>query len=395
MVTVLGRADRPKGILKTDKINPKVIPFNQDAKYYTEKGVYFGQKNKLGKALLYLQKAVEADRDDPANHYNLACLLSRAGKLKESNKIFKHIVQNMDSELTECYFFMAVNYGLMEELPEAKRCLLKYLHISPEGDMAEEAEDLLFAMEEEEEYEEGARSLSPEENEAMFKLIGETSTVQFKERLLEEKEFSQVVRWGLYQGNDILKEAIIRLYGGADCEAARIGLAEFAANPWINERLRQIALQELKRTAPPGRYRIFNEGCFKEVNLNNLPASAPVWDKSWQQVIECTMANMRRSAFYTEEFYEDVEAIWIDYINHRYPEGPRVDKPQTWAAGLEYCLARFHFLGLTQKELAAAYGVSAASVRRKFKEINEVLQIDRKAYRNMLALLNENNLGTH
>jgi len=39
--------------------------------------------------------------------------------------------------------------------------------------------------------------------------------------------------------------------------------------------------------------------------------------------------------------------------------------------------------------VASAYGVSAESVRRKFNEINRVLQIDRKAYRSMLAFLTE------
>jgi len=123
--------------------------------------------------------------------------------------------------------------------------------------------------------------------------------------------------------------------------------------------------------------------------LRDCPPPAPIWETKWQQVIERTFANMRRGAFYSEEFYNDAEAIWLDYINQVYPNGPRIDKPETWAAGIEYCLARFHFLGLTQKELAEAYGVSAGSVQRKFAEINRVLQIDRKAYRNMLVFLSD------
>jgi hypothetical protein len=388
-VNQLGRADRPRGILKTSDRSLKVIPFTQDASYYARKGAYYSEKNKLAKALLYLQKAVEAGPDDPWNHYNLACLLSKTNHLAEANCIFKHIVQNLDNELTECYFFMAVNHGLMEDLPEAKRCLLKYLHASPDGDMAEEAEDLLLAMEEEDEYEAYNRGLSPAENESMLELIDSLNRVQFKKRLLEDESFRQTLRWGLYQGGDLLKEAIIRLYGETGCDVAWECLAEFAANPWVNERLRQVALLELKRSNPAGSIRLYREGSFREVNLRDCPQPAPVWQGKWQQVLECTLSNMRRSAYYSEEFYDDAEAIWVDFINRVYPQGPRVDRPQTWAAGLEYCLTRFHFLGLTQKELAAAYGVSEASVHRKFTEINQVLQIDRKAYRNMLAFLSE------
>ena len=385
----MGRADRPKGLLKTDDRTLKVIPFIQDAPYYAQKGAYYSQKNKPSKALLYLQKAVETEPDDPLNHYNLACLLSKINHLEEANCIFNHIVKNMDPDLTECYFYMAVNHGLMEDLPEAKRFLLKYLHLSPEGDMAEEAEDLLLAMEDEGDGEVFNRSLSTADTGALLKLIEDLGKVHFKGRLLEEEYFHKALQWGLYQGGDLLKESIIRLYGETGCKAACRSLAEFAANPWVNERLRQVALLELKRANPDGRCRIYTEGRFREVSLREFPSPAPTWEGKWQQVLECTFANMKSSSYYSEEFYEDAEAIWLDFINQVYPQGPRVDRPQTWAAGLEYCLARFHFLGLTQKELAAAYGVSAASVRRKFTEINSVLQIDRKAYRNMLALLTD------
>ncbi len=390
MVKKLGRADRPKGIITTSKRSLKVIPFNQDARYYTQMGTYYHSKNKFSKALLFLQKAIEIEPDNPLNHYNLACLLSKTSRLKEANHIFKHIVQNLDTELFECYFFMAVNYGLMEELAEAKRFLLKYLHVSPEGEMADEAEDILLAMEEgDEELESGDQSLDAVENEALLNLIEEMSSVRFKERLLEESDFCRALQRGLYQGSDILKEVILRLLGESDCEAARKSLADFITNPWVKERLRQVALLELKKQAPLGFYRVFAEGVIKEVDLQNYPPPAPVWQSKWQQVIECTIANMRCSAYYSDEFYEDAEAIWLDFINHSYPQVPRVDKPQTWAAGLEYCLNRFHFLGLTQKELAEAYGVSTASIRRKYTEINRLLQIDQKAYRNMLTLLTD------
>ncbi len=386
----MGRGDRPKGILKTDERSLKVIPFTQDAPYYARKGAYYSQKNKPSKALLYLQKAVETEPEDPLNHYNLACLLSKINQLQEANFIFEHIVEKMDPELTECYFFMAVNHGLMEDLNEARRLLLQYLDLTPDGEMVEEAEDLLIAMEDEDEIEAFNRGPSVEESEALMNLVEDMNKVQFKERLLEDKSFCRVLRWGLYQGGDLLKEAILLLYGETGCRVARQSLVEFASNPWVNERLRQVALNQLKKLSPESFCRVYLDGSFREVKLRECKSPAPTWDSGWQQVLECTFANMKRSKFYSYEFYDDAEAIWLDFINCIYPNGPKVVKPQTWAAGLEYCLARFHFLGLTQKELAEAYGVSPASVRLKFEQINSALQIDRKAYRSMLALLTDN-----
>lgn len=256
--------------------------------------------------------------------------------------------------------------------------------------MAEEAEDLLFALEEDLiDYETGDRSLDALENEALLGLIGDMSASSFKERLMEDEDFAQTLRYGLFQGNDIIKEAIVRLMGTTNCEMAHKTLSEFIANPWIKERLRQVAVLELKKIAPPGLYRVFKEGVFQDVNLLKAAPPKPVWQTEWQQVLECTFTNMRKSAYYLDEFYEDVEAIWIDFINHSYPAVPRMDKLQTWAAGLEYCLSRFHFLDLTQKDLARAYGVSTASIRRKYNAINRLLKIEQKAYHNMLSFLSE------
>lgn len=387
----LGRADRPKGIIKTSKCSSKVIPFVQDVLYYNQMGTYYNSKNNLSKALLFLQKAIEIEPENPVNHYNLACLLSKTSRLKEANQIFKHIVQNMDSKLYECYFFIAINNGLMGELDQARHFLLKYLHFSPEGDMADEAEDILLAIEEEdEEIDFADRSLDTLENEALLNLIEEMSKAGFKERLIAEEEFRNALRRGLYQGSDLLKEAILKLLGESHCKAAREYLADFIANPWVKERLRQVALLELKKQDPTGCYRVFAEGAIRAVELHHYPNPAPVWKTEWQQVIDCTFANMSRSACYSDEFYEDAEAIWLDYINQSYPEVPRINKLQTWAAGLEYCLIRFHFLGMTQKELAEIYGVSTASIRRKYTEINRLLQIDQKAYRNMLTFIADN-----
>ena len=385
----MGRIDRSTiKIFKTER-DGRLIPFNQPAPYYARKGDYYSSKNNFSKALLFFRKAVQAEPSDPWNHYGLACLLSRVGKYQEANQVFRHIVQNLDQELTECYFYMAVNFGMMEDLPEAKRYLVKYLELSPEGDLGEEAEDLLLTLEEEEDIELFNRNLSAVENETLLRFIRELGEVKFRERLLENDSFFRTLEWGLYQGGEKLKEAVLKLYGDAGSESARQGLLDFVSNPWVSERLRQIALQELKRGGTGEKVRVFREGQFTDLALQEAAPPAPLWENSWQQVLECTFENMRRSGFYSKDFFDDAEAIWLDYINHIYPAGPRITDPRSWAAGLEYCLSRYHFLNVTQKELAVAYGLSASAVQRRFAEFNRVLEIDRKANRDMLEFLSK------
>ncbi len=45
---------------------------------------------------------------------------------------------------------MAINYGLLEDLEQAQSCLRKYLQNSPEGDMFIEAQELLWALDDDE-----------------------------------------------------------------------------------------------------------------------------------------------------------------------------------------------------------------------------------------------------
>ncbi len=385
----MGRADRPRGLLKTKDQTKKVIPLEQEIGYYYQKGSYYHRKNKLSKALLFLKKAVEIEPGNVESHYHLACLLSKSSRLQEANRIFKHLVSNLDPELTECYFLMALNYGLMDDMSRARSYLKKYLHIDPEGEMAGEAYDLLQAMEEDdpvEEIDSDSRAFTGQENEALERWLTSLDDSILPEKFAD-REFTYLLQRGLYQGGDGLKESIIRLCGTVKNEAGAVLLRDFIVNPWVKERLRRLALLELKKTFPGKSVLIFSEGRVVEESLAEACPGSPLWRDEWSDVLSCTFAHMRRSAHYGEEFFHDARAIWLDYINQAYPYMPRIVKPETWAAGLEYCLARFHFLNLTQEELAKAYGISLSSVGRKYKQINELLKIDQKAYRNMLAFL--------
>jgi hypothetical protein len=186
--------------------------------------------------------------------------------------------------------------------------------------------------------------------------------------LLLTSVFAVLLNNHLYQGSDEFKEDILRFYGTVGGEAACIVLREFIKNPWIKERFRQLALLELKKLEQSGPVQVFVSGECGRWILKAARYNTPVWREEWQQVVDCAMENMRRSNCYDDGFFDDVQAIWLDYINTAYPHVPRITKRETWAAALEYSLARFHFLNLTQKELAEEYGISAGSVSNRFKK---------------------------
>ena len=364
------------------KTLPRVVPFLRQAAYYFDKGNYYYRQNKLDKALLFFNKTVEVDPDNSLYHYNLACILSRVGDLEKANVIFSHIVQKLDPALTDCYFLMAVNYGLLDELEKARFYLNLYLQFSPDGEMAEDAEDLLYALSEEEAEIIGERE--PGKEGVNSRLCAEEEEII---RSYDENQAMRRLLWqSLYYDNAQMVEKAIRMFGLLPISGEK-NLREFVRNPWIKQRMRIQALLELKNMGFKGLVTVYMDGFLRDIDLYYYPLVAPRWLDQWQDVLELTLENMRRSDSYDELFYEDVQAIWIDFINNLYPRLPVIKKKETWAAGLEYALARYHFLHLTQKKLAGQYNVSPSSISTRYQEINRVLNIEHRAYRNMLRYL--------
>ncbi|MCL5982907.1 MAG: tetratricopeptide repeat protein [Firmicutes bacterium] len=363
----------------------KVVPFAREAGYYLQRGIFYCQKNKLDKAHLFLRRAVELEPDNPYNHYNLACLLIKLGRLQEANRIFEQLISDPEQPIPECFFLLAVNVGLLDDPEKACEYLRQYLQADPAGEMAYEARELLEALE-------GGRDWVrlpsyAERNLLLERVLRRSTKEELSSLYAHDSGFKCALSDGLYRGPDEFKEDILRFYGRLGDESSRKILRDFVKNPWVKERFRQLALLELKRLGVGGKVQVFAGGTLQDVDLDDYPVKAPVWRSEWQHVLDCVTKNMRQSKCYDEGFFADVQAIWLDFINTVYPSVPRISKVETWAAALEYSLARFHCVGLTQKDLALEYRVSQASISSKFREINAALDIDRKAYQNMLEYI--------
>lgn len=364
----------------------KVVQFQRDAHYYFDKGTLYFQRNKFDKALVYFRKAVELEPKNSLNYYNLGCLLSRMGQLNEANSVFKYIVEELDPDFTECIFLKAINYGLLEEFDKTENLLRLYLKVSPHGEMAEEAKELLFSLSD---WEEGdvEEYCSADEGELYRDILQNTTKKELKVLFEKDATLQKALSQGLFQWDDELKEKIITLYAGNNLTGGQEVLKEFVKNPWIKERLRQVALLALKDMGTAEGVQVFQEGKFLEIESDDLPTPSSLWRIEWQRVLDCVLGQMSKSHDYDGGFFDDIRAMWLDYINTVYPRVPRINKIETWAAGLEYCLARFHFLDITQREMADRYGVSVSSVAAKYKEINEALNLEKKAYQNVVSYL--------
>ncbi|WP_051331061.1 tetratricopeptide repeat protein [Aneurinibacillus terranovensis] len=120
-----------------------IVPINMDAAFYYNRAMKSLNKLNYHKALRYFRKAIELEPRNPVNYCNMAGILAELGKYEESNRLIWHVLEEIDPELAECYFYLASNYTNLMDFEMAEQYLLKYCETLPEGEFVEEAEDLL------------------------------------------------------------------------------------------------------------------------------------------------------------------------------------------------------------------------------------------------------------
>jgi tetratricopeptide (TPR) repeat protein len=175
-----------------DMRKPKsnVVAMKLDAAWFYERGVQFLQKNDLKKALRAFQRTVEFEPHNPINHCNLAGVLSEMGDFQASNEILMHILNDLDPNMAECQFYLANNYANMGQYDVAEEYVIKYLDADPDGEYAEDAEEMLDVLVDEfgcgKAYEKWEQSKQEQES-ALAKRDGR--------HLLEQGQFEAAVEW--------------------------------------------------------------------------------------------------------------------------------------------------------------------------------------------------------
>src|SRR5690554_4875514 len=108
----------------------KVLDFSLGSKFYFQRGNYYYYKNNMDKALRFYRRAIDVDPANPVNHFNLACLLSEMEQYSEANRLFKRLLE-MNSELNESLFWLAMNCGQQQQYRKAYHYLRQYLELEP------------------------------------------------------------------------------------------------------------------------------------------------------------------------------------------------------------------------------------------------------------------------
>lgn len=140
----------------------KIIPFVQTGEYYFKKGLKAYRKRDIYKAKKHLQRAIQLQPEDSMFLCQLAVVLTELGEYTQSNRILLSIIEEVDAEMTECFYFMANNYAHLGLFQEAYKYANLYVEVEPDGEFIDDTEDLLDLLSIESEIEEEPFELQDE-----------------------------------------------------------------------------------------------------------------------------------------------------------------------------------------------------------------------------------------
>jgi tetratricopeptide (TPR) repeat protein len=134
---------------KKDQKN-KVLNFNQPAAFFIKKAEKHIDAGNFLEALQLYRQALGMEPDNIEYLLSIAQIYSEMGLFAESNDVLLKIAKYGNTP-TECLFALGCNYMGMQNYALADEAFEQYLSIDPEGEFAEDIDDLFEILDDEEE----------------------------------------------------------------------------------------------------------------------------------------------------------------------------------------------------------------------------------------------------
>lgn len=124
----------------------KVLSFIPTGEYYFTKGLKAFRRRDFHKGKKYLQRALQLEPYEPMIACQLAIINTELGEYQQSNQLLHMVLEELDQDLVECHYFLANNYAHLGFFKDAYHHANCYLELEPDGEFAEDAEDLLEVL---------------------------------------------------------------------------------------------------------------------------------------------------------------------------------------------------------------------------------------------------------
>jgi tetratricopeptide (TPR) repeat protein len=132
------------------KLQNKVLNFNQPASFFIKKAERHIDAGNFLEALQLYRQALGMEPDNVEYLLSIAQIYSEMGLYTESNDVLLKIARYGNTP-TECLFALGCNYMGMKNYELADEAFEQYLAIDPDGEFADEIDDIFDMLDEEEE----------------------------------------------------------------------------------------------------------------------------------------------------------------------------------------------------------------------------------------------------
>lgn len=168
--------------------------------------------------------------------------------------------------------------------------------------------------------------------------------------------------WALTHGDRQTKLQVLTFVRWVKHKEAEVLLRHFLRKPIEDDELKQIAFFALRHMDAEPPYEVLYNG-----EMLALEESTNTQEKKWQQVLACLLENMDT---YERPQQQDAKMLW-DFL--RQFSEIVIRKIEGMAAAIEYVVAKYYDLSLTQVQVAEKYKVASSTVARNAKLILPLL----------------------
>jgi len=330
------------------------------------------REEELNRLLDRLRKTVPLH---PEHVFKLATTLGIAGDHREAYRHFRRLLKM--GELTSepsLHHFLAVAAVNLGHYDMAERCWRQAARLDPDSEVPG------YFLRKLEKIRAGEESPPVHYHyhlpfEEQFKRW-DANPALVSESLKRDPLIRSSFFWALRHGDRKTKVQVIQALGLVADEEVVETLKAFLIDPKEDDELKRVAVLVLRSIGVQETLTVTFSGRTLTLEARRKPAHLPVWDSAWQKVLELALEQMAERYDVVQQ--HDMMTLWVDYLSRVYPDVPKLHKPESWAAALEYWTAKMHRRAVTYADLVSRYGVSQASISRSANRIDEVCGIREK-----------------
>jgi len=307
--------------------------------------------------------------------FKLATTLGILGEHEAAYLHFRRLLRELSGHRDPCLLhYTAVAASNIGRFAEAGRLWREAARLDPESGVAD------YYLQHLDELKSGA--MAPPSSyhyhlpfeEQLRRWEGDGS--ELPERMKRDPLVRSSFFWALRHGDRRMKLQVIQAFSLVRDDEVKAALREFLQQPGEDDMLKRVALFVLRGIGDADPVEAVFGGERMIVEAGRLPIRPGAGSAGWQAVAEAALQRMRNRADAAQQ--HDLLELWAEFLQRLYPETPVIRKAEGWAAALEYLTALMHRRDITVEEAAARYGVSAATVSRHVRRIDEVCGIREK-----------------